>query len=116
MRKIRVLRPLDKRPRIRFGDIPAEEFDATTVGMSRGAHGSNSRPPAGRHTHRRGRGISAPLLHAAVGLAPLVTLTRLPGIAQALDLGYRWFGKNRLLLAERCMDRACTVDSERSKA
>ena len=35
MRKIRVLRPLDKRQRIRFGDISAEEFDAITVGVCR---------------------------------------------------------------------------------
>jgi predicted DCC family thiol-disulfide oxidoreductase YuxK len=49
-------------------------------------------------------------------LAPLVTLARLPGIAQALDLGYRWFAKNRLRLTGSCAEEACTVDSERSKA
>ncbi|MBL8529274.1 MAG: DUF393 domain-containing protein [Burkholderiales bacterium] len=29
-----MLRQLDERQRIRFGDISAEEFDATTVGVS----------------------------------------------------------------------------------
>jgi hypothetical protein len=33
-----------------------------------------------------------------------------------LDLGYRWFAKNRFWLTGRRAEGACTVDSERSKA
>jgi len=46
-------------------------------------------------------------LYTAVGFGALVAPTRLPGIAQLLDLGYRWFAKNRLRLTGRCADGAC---------
>ncbi len=46
-------------------------------------------------------------MYAAVGLSPLVALTRLPGITQLLDVGYRWFAKNRLRLTGRCEDGTC---------
>ena len=115
MREIRLLRQLDKRQRIRFVDIAVEGFDAASVGVSSEElmdrlHG---RLPDGTliegvEVFRR--------LYAAVGFAPLVTLTRLPGIEHALDLGYGWFAKNRLRLTGRCADGACTVDSKRSKA
>lgn len=48
-------------------------------------------------------------LYAAVGFGPLAALTRLPGVAQLLDLGYRWFAKNRLRLTGRCADGACEL-------
>jgi len=55
-------------------------------------------------------------LYAAVGFGPLVALTRLPGVAQLLDLGYRWFAKNRLRLTGRCADGACELHSRPTRA
>jgi predicted DCC family thiol-disulfide oxidoreductase YuxK len=55
-------------------------------------------------------------LYAAVGFAPLVVLTRLPGISHLLDLAYRWFAKNRLRLTGRCNDRACSTPARAGKA
>jgi predicted DCC family thiol-disulfide oxidoreductase YuxK len=54
-------------------------------------------------------------LYAAVGLGILVAATRLPGIAQLLDLGYRWFAKNRLRLTGRCADGACELPAGSKK-
>jgi predicted DCC family thiol-disulfide oxidoreductase YuxK len=115
MREIRLLRELDKRQLIRFVDIAAKGFDAASVGVSCEALIDRiyGRLPDGTliegvEVFRR--------LYATLGLAPLVTLTRLPGIAHALDLGYRWLAKNRLRPTGRCTDGACKGDSERSKA
>ena len=108
MREVRMLDWLDRKARIRFTDIANEGFDAGTVGLSYGAlmdriHG---RLPDGRliegvEVFRR--------LYAAVGFAPIVALTRLPGVSQALDLAYTLFAKNRLKLTGRCVDGACEV-------
>ncbi len=85
MREIRMLRRRDHRRRIHFVDIAAEDFDASSVGVTWEAlmeriHG---RLPDGTliegvEVFRR--------LYAAVGFGPLVALTRLPGIAQLLNL------------------------------
>jgi predicted DCC family thiol-disulfide oxidoreductase YuxK len=115
MREIRMLQRLDRRRRIRFVDLAANGFDAATVGVSREAlldriHGRlpDGTLVEGVEVFRR--------LYAAVGFRPLVTLTRLPGIAQALDVGYSWFAKNRLRLTGRCEAGVCIPDSDRSKA
>ncbi len=108
MREIRMLRRLDRRDRIRFTDIAANGFDAAALGrdladlMAR-IHG---RMPDGAWVE----GVEVfRQLYAAVGFGPLVSLTRLPGIAQLLGLGYRVFAKNRLRLTGRCVDDACEV-------
>ncbi len=49
-------------------------------------------------------------LYAAVGLKPVVALTRLPGISHGLEFGYRVFAKNRLRLARRCDAGTCKVN------
>ena len=49
-------------------------------------------------------------LYAAVGLKPVVALTRLPGISRGLEFGYRVFAKNRLRLTGRCDDGTCKVN------
>ena len=48
-------------------------------------------------------------LYAAVGLGPLVSLTRLPGISHGLEAGYQVFAKNRLRLTGRCDPSSCNV-------
>ena len=110
MREVRLLRRLDKRERIRFVDIAAEAFDRSSVGVTWEAlmDRIHARLPDGTivegvEVFRR--------LYAAVGFGPLVALTRLPGVAQVLDLGYRWFAKNRLRLTGRCADGACELHS-----
>ena len=108
MREIRMLRRRDRRQRIRFTDIAAEGLDASAVGRTWQAlmeriHG---RLPDG--TMIEGVDVFR-RLYAAVGFAPLAELTRLPGIAQILDLAYRTFARNRLRLTGRCLDDTCAV-------
>ena len=108
MREVRMLRRLDRRERIHFVDISAQGFDASSVGVTWAAlmdriHG---RLPDGRliegvEVFRR--------LYAAVGFAPLVALTRLPGISALLEAAYQAFAKNRLRLTGRCVDGACEL-------
>jgi predicted DCC family thiol-disulfide oxidoreductase YuxK len=116
MREIRMLQRLDRKARIQFTDIAASGFDAEATGLSFQTlmdriHG---RLPDG--TLIEGVEVFRQL-YTAVGFGPLVALTRLPGISQMLDLGYRVFAKNRLRLTGRCADGACDVHaSPRSAA
>jgi len=113
--EVRVLRRLDRRQRIRFVDIADEGFDAGSVGVPWEAlmdriHGRlpDGTLVEGVEVFRR--------LYTAVGFGVLVAPTRLPGIAQLLDLGYRWFAKNRLRLTGRCADGACELPAGPKKA
>ncbi len=111
LREIRMLGRRDCRKRFRFADISAEGFDASSVGrtaeeLMERIHG---RLPDGRiiegvEVFRR--------LYAAVGFRPLVALTRLPGIAQLLEIAYRAFARNRLRLTGRCLDDSCAVHAK----
>ena len=122
VREIKMLRRLDRGARIRFTDIASPSFDATEVGLPIEAlmariHGRDLREPDGGliegvEVFRR--------LYAAVGLGPLVRLTRAPGVRHALDRGYDWFAKNRLWLTGReeaaeqsCHDGRCAVPERR---
>ncbi|MDP3276258.1 MAG: DUF393 domain-containing protein [Deltaproteobacteria bacterium] len=106
VREIRMLQRMDrKRQRIRFTNIAAADFDPVTVGLSMKAlmdriHG---RLPDGTliegvEVFRR--------LYTAVGLGPLVALTRLPLVRTVLDWGYRVFARERLRLTGRCVPNA----------
>lgn len=107
-REITMLRKRDRRARIRFTDIAAEGFDAGAVGLTWQAlmariHG---RLPDGTiiegvEVFRR--------LYAAVGFSALVSVSRMPGLSQLLDLAYHLFAKNRLRLTGRCADDTCEV-------
>jgi predicted DCC family thiol-disulfide oxidoreductase YuxK len=107
VREIRALRFLDRRRgNILFTDIAAPGFDPGATGLSMKTlmdhiHG---RLPDG--TLIRGVEVFRQL-YAAVGLGPLVALTRLPGIAHLLDWGYEVFAKNRLRLTGRCTPETC---------
>ena len=105
-REVRALRRLDRRSRLSFVDIAAEGFDAGSVGLVQREledriHGRlpDGTVVEGVEVFRRA--------YAAIGLAPLVAVTRLPGVARLLDLAYRWFAKNRYRLTGRCADGAC---------
>ncbi len=117
VREIRMLRRLDRRGRIRFTDIAEPTFDAAAIGV----------PHELLMARIHGRDLAeadAPLiegvevfrrLYAAVGLGPLVRLTRAPGVRHALDRGYDLFAKHRLWLTGRssedaeCTDGRCAV-------
>jgi predicted DCC family thiol-disulfide oxidoreductase YuxK len=107
-REIALLRRLDRRDRIAFEDIAAPGFDPAPLGRTRdelmaSIHG---RLPDGTwiegvEVFRR--------LYAAVGLGPLVALSRLPGVSRGLDLAYRLFARHRLRLTGRRCDEACAA-------
>jgi predicted DCC family thiol-disulfide oxidoreductase YuxK len=49
-------------------------------------------------------------LYGAVGLEPVMGLTRLPGVSHALEAAYDVFAKNRLRLTGRAgCDTSCAV-------
>lgn len=108
LREINMLGRRDHGARIRFTDIAADGFDADAVGVTWEAlmeriHGRlpDGTVIEGVEVFRR--------LYAAVGFAPLVALSRAPGVSQLLDLAYHLFAKNRLRLTGRCAERGCQV-------
>ncbi|QDV41173.1 hypothetical protein Enr13x_10110 [Stieleria neptunia] len=108
LREIKLLRWLDRKQRIRFTDISDPSFCPADLGktMQEFMDEIQGRLPDGTwilgvEVFRR--------LYSAVGLRPLVALTRLPGLSQGLDLGYRFFAKNRLRWTGRCNAGTCQV-------
>ncbi|WP_436717377.1 DUF393 domain-containing protein [Roseiconus lacunae] len=109
LREIKLLRRLDRKHRIRFTDIADPSFSPASYGMTMNDFMDEiqGRLPSGEwitgvEVFRR--------LYAAVGLKPIVSLTRLPGISHGLEFGYRVFAKNRLRLTGRCDDGTCRVN------
>jgi predicted DCC family thiol-disulfide oxidoreductase YuxK len=108
LREMRLLQRLDRARAIRFVDISADDFDPSSLGVSWQAlmeriHGRlpDGTSIEGVEVFRR--------LYAAVGFRRLVAISRLPGVAQLLDVAYHVFAKNRLRLTGRCQDGACPV-------
>lgn len=109
-REIAMLRRWDRRGVIRFTDIAAPDFDSAPLGRTQGdlmaeIHG---RLPDG--TLIKGVEVFR-RLYAAVGLGPLVLLTRLPVVSHVLDWGYRRFARNRLKLTGGCPTGSCSIES-----
>lgn len=109
LREIKMLRWMDRRKNIRFTDIADPAFRPSDYGkpIQEFMDEIQGRLPDGSwiiglEVFRR--------LYAAVGLGPLVALTRLPGVSHGLDFGYRVFAKNRLRLTGRCDAEACEVN------
>jgi predicted DCC family thiol-disulfide oxidoreductase YuxK len=109
LREIKMLRWMDRKDRIRFTDIASPSFRPADYGktMQEFMDEIQGRLPDGTwiigvEVFRR--------LYAAVGLRPLVGLTRLPVISHGLDFGYRVFAKNRLRLTGRCNAGACEAN------
>lgn len=110
-KEVDLLRRMDRgRGRIVFTDIADPTFDAAAYGKTwddfmAKIHGRvlpDGTWIEGVEVFRR--------LYAAVGLGPLVALTRLPGVSQLADVAYEAFAKNRLRLTGRCgPDGACAV-------
>lgn len=110
LREIKLLRWMDRRQRIRFTDIAAADFVAADYGkpLSEFMDQIQGRLPSGQwlvgvEVFRR--------LYAAIGLGPLVWITRLPLLSQLCDIGYRVFAKNRLRLTGRCVNEECKTDA-----
>jgi predicted DCC family thiol-disulfide oxidoreductase YuxK len=104
---IELVRKLDRRSRVRFVDIAAPTFDASSVGRTHDELMAriHARLPDGKLVE----GVDVfRLMYAAVGFGPVVALTRIPGVTQLLDAGYTWFAKNRLRLTGRSATDACT--------
>lgn len=107
-REIAMVQRLDRRGRVLCTDIAAKGFDAAPLGrtheelMAR-IHGrlEDGSLVEGVEVFRQ--------MYAAIGLGPLVALTRVPPLSWALELGYRWFARNRLRLTGRCTDETCSV-------
>ncbi len=114
-REVSLLQRMDKHRRIRFTDIAAKDFDATALQIDwqtlmERIHG---RLPDGSFV----QGVEVfRRMYAAVGFAPLVALTRIPGISHLLEIGYRLFAKNRLKLTGRCTHQSCEVGDHRPGA
>ena len=114
-REMRMMERLDRKRRIRFTDISSRDFDPTKVGVTwetlmAKLHG---RLPDG--TLIEGVEVFREL-YAAVGFAPLVALTRLPGVSYLMTLAYHLFAKNRLRLTGRCTDRGCEIHRAQADA
>lgn len=108
LREINFLKRLDRLGKVKFTDIDAPEFRSEVYGKSYDELMAliYGRLPDGTwvtgvEVFRR--------LYSAVGLGPLVQLTRLPIISQIMDLGYQIFANNRLRLTGRCSAQTCSV-------
>jgi len=108
IKEINMIRFFDRKNRILFTDLAAQDFQPGEWGKSMQElmdriHGRlpNGQWIEGVEVFRR--------LYAAIGLGPIVSLTRLPGISQLLDWGYRVFAKNRLKWTGRCQNGVCEV-------
>jgi predicted DCC family thiol-disulfide oxidoreductase YuxK len=113
-REMRMLRRRDEQERIRFVDIAAPDFDPRAVGRTREVLMSRIHARLADGTIVEGVEVFR-RLYAAVGFPRLVAITRLPGLAWLLDLGYRWFARNRLKLTGRCTDGACAIASKSTR-
>lgn len=109
MREIAMLRGKDKQGRIDFRDISAADFDPKATGKSfaelmERIHGQlpDGTWIEGVEVFRR--------LYSAIGWGVVAEMTKVPGVRQTLDWGYRRFAKNRLRLTGRCIDERCAVE------
>lgn len=113
VREIAMLSRLDRKQRIWFTDIAPADFRAGDWGTTYAdlSDRIRGRLPSGEWVE----GVEVfRLLYGAIGLAPLIPLTRLPGVKQLLDFGYEKFAKNRLKWTGRCVDGVCEVPSNHS--
>ena len=114
MREIRMLRRLDRRHRIQFTDIASRDFDAARYGKTQTEFMASIQGRSADGQWLDGVEVFRQL-YAAVGLGPVVALTRVPGVSHGLDAGYRWFSRNRLRLTGRCDDK-CAVPAPDANA
>lgn len=103
VREIKMLQRMDrKRNRIRFTDIAAPGFDPAPLGLTFAEMMDQIRGRLPDGTLIQGVEVFRQL-YTAVGLGPLVGVTRWWGVRQAMDAAYEAFAKNRLKLTGRCI-------------
>lgn len=108
-REMAALARRDRRGRIEFIDIAAPGFEAAAWGPepSQFMAAMHVRLPDGRWA------IGADAfrhVYGLLGFGWIVALTRVPGIRQAVDAGYRVFARNRTRLTGRCsVDGGCSA-------
>jgi predicted DCC family thiol-disulfide oxidoreductase YuxK len=109
-REIRFLRFADRRRRIRFTDISRDEFRASDYGTTQDSLMAEIHGRTAEGTWVRGVEVFR-RLYAAIGLGPVVWITRLPLISGLLNRAYRVFARNRLRWTGRCVDRggSCAI-------
>jgi predicted DCC family thiol-disulfide oxidoreductase YuxK len=109
IREVNLLRRLDRHGRVQFTDIAGPEFVAAVTPEEHADFMARIRGRLPDGTMIEGVEVFR-RLYAAVGFGALVAMTRVPGLSQLLDLGYRVFARNRLRLTGRCApDGSCAV-------
>ena len=109
IREVNLLRRLDRHGRVQFTDISAPDFVAAVTPEEHADFMARIRGRLPDGTMLEGVEVFR-RLYAAVGFGALVAVTRVPGVSQLLDLGYRVFARNRLRLTGRCApDGVCAV-------
>ena len=111
-REVALVRRLDRHARVRFTDIADPSFDAHAIGRTQADLMARIQGRLPDGTFVEGVEVFR-RMYAATGLAPLVALTRIPGVSHGLDAAYRWFAKNRLRLTGRCDAEACSTHAAR---
>lgn len=107
-KEVAFVRRLDRGARVRFTDIAAPDFDAGAIGRTQADLMARIQGRLPDGTFVEGVEVFR-RMYSATAFAPLVVLTRLPGISHLLDASYRWFAKNRLRLTGRCDSNACAA-------
>jgi predicted DCC family thiol-disulfide oxidoreductase YuxK len=108
MREMNLLRRWDRHAKIRFTDISDPRFEPSILGKTYGDLMARiyGRLPDGTLV----QGVEVfRRLYAAVGLGPLVALSRLPLISRMFDWGYAIFARHRLRLTGRCTAQSCAI-------
>ena len=113
VREINMLKKLDRKSKIVFTDISLPGFDARVTGLTHGELMASIRGRMPDGTLVEGVEVFRQL-YGAVGLKPLIPLSRLPGIRHGLDAGYKVFARNRLRLTGRCTEEQCALPSAAS--
>ena len=109
-REIDMLKRFDRRQLIRVTAISAPGFDPASLGKSFDDLMARIQGRLADGTWIEGVEVFR-RLYSAIGLGPVVALTRIPGISHSFDLGYRWFARNRLRLTGRCSAETCGISS-----
>lgn len=112
LREINVLRWFDKKQAILFTDIADPKFDETSTGLSWDTLMDRIHGRKADGTIVEGVDVFREI-YAALGAHWLVWLTKLPGISNLLEFGYKHFAKNRLRLTGRCKDGVCKVERKK---
>jgi predicted DCC family thiol-disulfide oxidoreductase YuxK len=105
-REIEMLKRMDRWGRVRTTDISSPAFDPPAIGKTYADLMARIHGRLADGTWVEGVEVFRQL-YGAVGCWPLVLLTRLPGVSQLLDLGYRFFARHRLRLTGRCTAETC---------